>query len=205
MFWTYVITKRKQSSKLVLQCCFFQGTWVSDLVTEQRFCSMKLKSANMTAICRVTTPPNGLWLTLFFAAQNRQKIKQGRRTLPVLNSIPWNTFRLCRQRKAMDTLRNISLFVLLVPFSCFHTRDYMVSCLKHYWVNLQYANESPITYWQWVPMTVGPIVSHADIGVTTLASENILVKTEWLPESWLLQWKVLKSVFDWGKAWRWKK
>ena len=75
VFWTYVITKRKQSSKLVLQCCFFQGTWVSDLVTEQRFCSMKLKSANMTAICRVTTPPNGLWLTLFFAAQNRQKIK----------------------------------------------------------------------------------------------------------------------------------
>lgn len=51
-------------------------------------------------------------------------------------------------------------------------------------------------------MTVGPIVSNADIGVTTLASENILVKTEWLPESWLLQWKVLKSVFDWGKAWR---
>ena len=36
------------------------------------------------------------------------------------------------------------------------------------------------------PPTVGPIVSYADIGVTTLASENILVKTEWtcgLPES----------------------
>ena len=42
-------------------------------------------------------------------------------------------------------------------------------------------------------MTVGPIVSHADIGVTTLASENIL----WLPESWLLQWKVLKSACLW--------
>ena len=137
--------------------------------------------------------PKWLLINTYFAAQNRQKIKQGRRTLPVLNSIPWNTFRLCRQRKAMDTLRNISLFVLLVPFSCFHTRDYMVSCLKYYWVNLQYANESPVTYWQWVPMTVGPIVSHADIGVTTLASENIL----WLPESWLLQWKVLKSACLW--------
>ena len=153
---------------------------------------MKLQSLQHDLQSAVWTP-KWLLINTYFAAQNRQKIKQGRRTLPVLNSIPWNTFRLCRQRKAMDTLLNISLFVLLVPFSCFHTRDKMVSCLKYYWVNLQYANESPITYWQWVPMTVGPIVSHADIGVTTLASENIL----WLPESWLLLWKVLKSACLW--------